>query len=158
MLVDRAEQREAAIEHAALSVFGDRTVETIVDVSRLIAAYEEFVGPCVPVAEVEKWKRRARRGVTTPPPGWDHVFVRSEQLREACEQRDRAEAEVDRLRSDSADLADDDVEIIREALWHAYQRGDISEGERSRIRALRARFSLTEGIDHGMDSARVSDV
>lgn len=48
-------------------------------------------------------------------------------------------------RRDTTDKLDDmletgDVEVLREALWHAVQRGDISDEDRERAHRLRVRL------------------
>lgn len=53
-------------------------------------------------------------------------------------------AEVDRLRPPALDP--DDASVVREALWHAVQRGDIPDDDRRRAHVLYGRFGGEPGM------------
>jgi hypothetical protein len=47
---------------------------------------------------------------------------------------------VDRFRVINAVLSVNDLHILQEALWHAGQRGDLSDEDRARVHELREKL------------------
>lgn len=49
-------------------------------------------------------------------------------------------ADLERYKLATAVLSEDDIRVLMESLWHACQRGDISDDDRARAHVLRERL------------------
>jgi hypothetical protein len=108
-------------------------------------------------AELKGWQERVRRGVATPPPGYDDQYVSSRQFREVCEERDHLETQLRTMTNAydeaAAELAED-VGLVR-ALRRDWQRYVSMHGrfEDSEVPESEAAHVLHRSVNDGAVAA-----